>query len=59
MFTAAFVGNGAPHSAIGMRFPSRRLHGTELDLRPLQVIGARAFVHIETHPKTLELKAVE
>ena len=35
------------------------LHGTEPDLRLLRVIGARAFVHIETYSKKLELKAVE
>ena len=35
------------------------LHGTEPDLRILRVIGARAFVHIETYSKTLEIKAVE
>ena len=35
------------------------LHGTEPDLRLLRVIGARAFVHIETYSTSLELKAVE
>ena len=59
MFMAAFLGNRAPHSAIGMQSPHKMLKGAEPDLRLLRVIGARAFVHIETHTKKLELKAVE
>ena len=59
MFTAAFLGNRTPHSAIGMQSPYKMLNGAEPDLRLLRVIGARAFVHIETHTKKLELKAVE
>ena len=59
MFTAAFLGNRAPHSAIGMQYPYKMLHGTEPNLRLLRVIGARAFAHIETYSKNLELKAVE
>ncbi|CAN0542042.1 unnamed protein product, partial [Laminaria digitata] len=51
MFTAAFLGNRAPHSAIGMQSPYKMLHGTEPDLRLLRVIGSRAFVHIETYSK--------
>ena len=46
--TAAFLGNRAPHSAIGIQSPYKLLHGTEPDLRLLRVIGARAFVHIKT-----------
>ena len=59
MFTAAFLGNRASYSAIGMQSPYKMLHATEPDLRLLRVIGARAFVHIETYSKNLELKAVE
>ena len=59
MFTAAFLGNSAPHPAIGMQSPYKLLHGTEPDLRLLRVIGARAFAHTETYSKKLELKAVE
>ena len=55
----AFLGNRAPHSAIGMQSPYKMLHGTEPDLKLLRVIGARAFVHIETCSKHLEFKAVE
>ena len=53
MFTATFLGNWAPHSAIGVQSTYKVLHGTESDLRLLRVIGARAFVHIETYSKTL------
>ena len=59
MFTAAFLGNRAPHSAIGMQSPYKLLHGTEPDLRLVRVTGTRAFVHIERHSQKLELKAVE
>ncbi|CAN0372107.1 unnamed protein product, partial [Scytosiphon promiscuus] len=47
MFTAAFLGNRVPHSAIDMQSPSNMVHGTEPGLRLLRVIGARAIVHIE------------
>ena len=59
MFKAEFLGNRVPHSAIGMQSPYKMLHGTEPDLRLLSVNSARAFVHIETCSKTLELKAME
>ena len=59
MFTTAFLGNRAPHSAIVMQSPYKLLRGTEPDLRLLRVIGARAFVHIEMHSQKLELKTVE
>ena len=35
MFTVAFLGNRALHSAIGMQSPYNMLHGTEPDLRLL------------------------
>ena len=59
LFTAAFLGNRAPHSAIGMQSSYKMLHGMKPDLRLLRVIGARAFVRIETYSKTFELKVVE
>ena len=55
----AFLCNRAPNSTTSMQSPFKMLSGTEPDLRLLQVIGARAFVHIETYTKKLELKAVE
>lgn len=59
MFTAAFLGNRAPHTAIRMQSPYKILHRTEPGLRLLRVIGARAFSHVKTYIKKLELKAVE
>ena len=59
MFTAVYVGNRAPHSALNMQSPYKMLKGTEPDLRILRVIGARAFVHIGRRTKKLALKAVE
>ena len=59
MFTAAYVGNRAPHSALNMQSPYKMLEGTEPDLRILRVIGARVFVYIERRTKKLALKAVE
>ena len=46
MFTVAFLGNRAPHSAISMQSPFKMANATETDLWLLRVIGARAFVHI-------------
>ena len=48
MFTAAFLGNRAPDSAIGTQSPHQMLHGTEPEMRFLRVIGTRAFAHIDT-----------
>ena len=59
IFTAAYVGNRAPHFVLNMQSPYKTLKGTEPDLRILRVIGARAFVHIERRTKKLALKAVE
>lgn len=67
IFTAAFLGNRAPHSVIDILSPYKMLHGTEPDVHLLCVIGVSAFVHIETHiemhietySKSPELKAVE
>ena len=58
MFTVAFLGNRALQSAISMQSLFKMLNGTELDLRPLRVIGTRAFVHTKTHTKKFELKVV-
>ena len=51
MFTAAYVGSRAPHSALNMQSPYKMLKGTEPDLGILRVIGARTFVHIERRTK--------
>ena len=48
MLTAAYLSNRSPHSALGMETPYKKLYGKEADLSLLKIIGARAFVHIET-----------
>ena len=59
MFTAAWLGNRAPNSAIYIQSPFKMINGTETDLRLLRVIGTRAFVHIATYIKKLDLKVLE
>lgn len=59
MFTAVFLGNEAPHSTVDVQFLYKMLHRTEADLGLLRVIGARAFVDINTHTRKLEPKTVE
>ena len=56
MFTAAYVGNRAPHSVLNMQSSYKMLKATEPDLRIICVIGARAFVHIEEVPKSSHLR---
>ena len=59
MFTAAFLGNRTPHSAIGIQSPYKMLHGTEPDLKLLRVIVPRSLRRIDTYFKKLQLKAME
>ncbi|CAM9595151.1 unnamed protein product, partial [Sphacelaria rigidula] len=59
MFTAAYLANRSPHSALDMQSPHKMLKGTEPDLKHLRVIGARTFVHIERHTSKHALKEVE
>ena len=57
--TATYLVNRAPHSALNGDSPNMRLHGKFPKLSTLRVIGARAFVHIETYIHKLEEKAWE
>ena len=59
MFTAAYLANRTPHSALNMGTPYKTLRGKEATLQHLRTIGARAFVHIETHTKKLEDRSWE
>ena len=59
MFTVAFLGDRAPHSAIIVQASPKMINVTGPDLRLIRVIGTRAFAHIETNTKKLEFKAVE
>ena len=54
MFTAEYLANRAPRSALNMVTPYKPLHGKEATLQHLKTIGSRAFVHVETHTKKLE-----
>lgn len=56
MFTAAYVANRSPHSALGIATPYKKLLGEEANRMHLRVFGAKAFVHIETHTGELEPK---
>ena len=57
--TAAYLSNRSLHSALDMETPYKKLHGKEADLSLLEIIGARAFVHIEAYTKNLGNKAWE
>ena len=57
--TASYLCKRAPHSALNHETPYKILHGKDADLRHLRVIGARAFVHVETHQKKLDPRAWE
>ena len=59
MFTAAYLANRTPHSALNMGTPYKALHGKDATLQHLRTIGSRAFIHIEMHTKKLEDKSWE
>ena len=58
-FTAVYLTNRAPHSALGGATPFFKMYKKEADMTALRSIGARAFVHIETHTTKLADKAWE
>ena len=58
MLTAAYLCNRMPHSGLDMETPFKRLYGKEANLSHLEIIGARAFVHIKD-AKKLEPKSWE
>ena len=59
IFTAAYLSNRSPRSALGEATPYFRMHNKEADLSALRVIGARAFVHRETCTKKPHDRALE
>ena len=59
MQTAVYVSNRVPHAALANETPYKALYGKDVHLGHLRVIGARAFVHVETHTKKLEHRAWE
>ena len=59
MHTAVYLSNRAPHAAVHNGTPYKALYGKVAHLGHLRVVGARAFVHEETHTKKLESRAWE
>ncbi|CAB1113015.1 unnamed protein product [Ectocarpus sp. CCAP 1310/34] len=59
MQTAVYLSNRTPHAALHNGTPYKALFGTDAHLGHLRVVGARAFVHEETHTKKLDSRAWE
>ena len=59
IFTAAYLSNRSPHSALGGATPYFRMYDKEADLSGLRAIGARAFVHRETYTRKLDDRSFE
>ena len=56
-FTATYLANRMPHSALQTQAPFTVLFGVHAKLDHLRAIGVRAFVHVERHTTKLEDKA--
>ena len=59
MQTAVYVSNRVPHAALANETPYKALYGKDAHLGHLRAIGTLAFVHVETHTKTLEHRVWE
>ena len=59
IFTAAYLSNRSPHSALGGATPYFRMHNKEADLSGLRAIGARAYVHREIYTRKLDDRVFE
>ncbi|CAB1102163.1 unnamed protein product [Ectocarpus sp. CCAP 1310/34] len=59
MQTAVYLSNRVPHAALGNITPYKALYCKDANLGHLRAIGARAFVHVETHTRELDPKAWE
>eukprot|EP00903_Cladosiphon_okamuranus_P015299 g14134.t1 len=59
MQTTVYLSNRTPHAALNNGTPYKALFGTDAHLGHLRVVGARAFVHVETHTKKLDSRAWE
>ena len=57
--TAVYVSNRVPHAPLANETPYKALYGKDAHLGHLRAIGARAFLHVETHTKKLEHRAWE
>ena len=59
IFTAVYLSNRSPHSALGGPTQYFRMHNKEADLSGLRAIGAKAFVHRETYTRKLDDRAFD
>ena len=59
MKTALYLRNRVPHSALSNGTSYKTLYGKEASLDHLRAIGAKPFVHVETHTRKLEPSAGE
>ena len=59
MQMAVYVSNRVPHAALANETPYKAPYGKDAHLGHLWAIGARAFVHMETHTKKLDRRAWE
>ena len=59
MQTAVYLSNRTPHATLQNGTPYKALFGTDVHLGHLRVVGARAFVHEETHTKKLDSRTWE
>ena len=59
MHTAVCLSNRTPHAALHIRTLYKALYGKDAQHGHLRVVGARAFVHEETHTKRFESNARE
>ena len=57
VFTGTYLANRMPHSALQSQALFTVLFGVPAKLDHLRTIGARAFVHVETHTSKLMDKA--
>ena len=55
MLTGAYLNNRTPHAALNNETPYKRLYGKDATLGHFRTIGARAFVHVETRGRKLDL----
>ena len=59
MQTAVYLSKRASHASLADETPYKTLYGKDANLGHLRAIGARAFVHVETHTKKPEHRAWE
>ncbi|CAN0087260.1 unnamed protein product, partial [Laminaria digitata] len=58
-FSAVYISNRSPHSALHGARPHLKMHKKEAGMTDPRAIGARAFVHVEVHTLKMEDKAWE